>query len=100
MLHTTALDACSVFRLHGRTDENLAPTLLLIPAMSEETADFELLAKRLAHDPQGFTLVACAGSKANAIFGRPSLKSSVITARSASAGCAIFTPEGQIRMVK
>ena len=78
----------------GDLVQNLAPTLLLIPAMSNETADFELLARRLAHDPQGFTLVACAGPKMNAIFGRPSLISPVITVRSASAGCEIFSLEG------
>jgi hypothetical protein len=78
----------------GDLVQALAPTLLLIPAMSEETVDFELLARRLAHDPQGFTLVACAGPKVNAIFGRPSLISTVITVRSESVGCVVFTPAG------
>ena len=80
----------------GDLVQALAPSLLLIPAMSEETIDFELLARRLAHDPQGFTLVACAGPKVNAIFGRPSLLSQVITTRSTSAGCMIFALGGQL----
>ncbi len=50
---------------------DLAPTLVLIPAMSPEVEDFELLAERLARDPQGFTLIACTGSPRGAIFGRP-----------------------------
>ena len=84
----------------GNLVQALAPTLLLIPAMSEETVDFELLARRLAHDPQGFTVVACSGPKVNAVFGRPSLISPVITTGSASAGCVIFTLYGQATKVK
>jgi len=82
----------------GDLVQALAPTLLLIPAMSEETVDFEVLARRLAHDPQGFTLVACAGPKVSAIFGRPSLESPVITANPTSIGCEIFTVAGCCEM--
>jgi predicted amidohydrolase len=84
----------------GDLVQALAPTLLLIPAMSEETVDFELLARRLAHDPQGFTLVACAGPKVNAIFGRPSLRSPVITNVSKAGGCMVCTLDGQSWPVK
>jgi hypothetical protein len=52
----------------------LAPTLVLIPAMSPDTADFQLLAERLARDPQGFTLISCIGTEEGAIFGRPARK--------------------------
>lgn len=83
----------------GDLVQALAPTLLLIPAMSEETVDFEVLARRLAHDPQGFTLVACAGPKVNAIFGRPALESPVSTVRSTSAGCEIFTVKGRCELI-
>lgn len=50
---------------------HLAPTLLLIPAMSPQVDEFERLAEDLAHDPQTFTVVACIGSSQGAIFGRP-----------------------------
>jgi hypothetical protein len=63
----------------GALVKKLAPTLLLVPAMSEETVDFELLARQLAHDPQAFTLVACAGSGNHVIYGRPSRKDPVLT---------------------
>jgi predicted amidohydrolase len=59
--------------------KDLAPTLLLVPAMSEDTSEFELLAKDLAYDPQSFTVVACAGPGHNVIYGRPTLKNPVIT---------------------
>ena len=81
----------------GDVVQNLAPTVLLVPAMSDETVDFELLATRLAHDPQGFTLVACAGSNANSIFGRPSRKDTVITGRVAAPGCEVYTPGGRVK---
>jgi predicted amidohydrolase len=77
--------------------QKFAPTLVLIPAMSDETADFELLAKRLAHDPQGFTLVACAGPGIHAILGRPSKERSVITAVSSEVGCEIFDLIGPVK---
>jgi predicted amidohydrolase len=49
----------------------LAPTLVLIPAMSTKTRPFETLAERLADDPQAFCLVASASGEHAAIFGRP-----------------------------
>lgn len=78
----------------GDLVQKLAPNLLLIPAMSEETGDFELLAQRLARDPQAFTLVACNGSRTNAIFGRPSKENQIITVMSRQVGCEVFMPEG------
>jgi hypothetical protein len=62
----------------GRLVKELAPTLLLVPAMSEDTAEFEMLAEGLAHDPQSFTVVACAGPGCNVIYGRPNRNSPVI----------------------
>jgi hypothetical protein len=78
----------------GDLVQKLAPTLLLIPAMSDETGDFELLAKRLAHDPQGFTLVACTGPRRNTIFGRPSKEQPVVTTVSYKEGCEVFDISG------
>ncbi|MGN6106562.1 MAG: hypothetical protein ACTHU0_15760 [Kofleriaceae bacterium] len=57
----------------------LAPTLVVVPAMSDDVADFELLAERLARDPQAFTVVACAGPRTQAIVGRPKRKDPVIS---------------------
>lgn len=80
----------------GDLVQKFAPTLVLIPAMSDKTDDFELLAVRLARDPQGFTLVACTGPRANAIFGRPSSKNPVITCISSQTGCEIFGIGGRL----
>jgi hypothetical protein len=81
----------------GDLVQALAPTLLLVPAMSEDTSDFELLATRLAHDPQGFTLVACAGPKVNAVFGRPSRKNSVTSVESSACKCEVFDASGLVK---
>jgi hypothetical protein len=42
-----------VFGHVGPLVKELAPTLLLVPAMSPDTSEFEMLAQGLAHDPQG-----------------------------------------------
>ena len=82
----------------GNLVQKLAPNVLLIPAMSEETGDFELLAERLARNPQGFTLVACSGAGTNAIFGRPSKKYPVtkIFSEDGKAGCEVFGAVGHL----
>lgn len=73
----------------------LAPSLLLVPAMSEETADFEAVAGNLARDPQTFTAIACAGSGRQVIFGRPNRFEPVISCRYESGLCVILTLSGQ-----
>lgn len=51
--------------------QELAPTVVLVPAMSPKTRPFETLAERLADVPQAFTLVAAVTDEHAAIFGRP-----------------------------
>lgn len=57
--------------------QQLAPRLLLIPAMSRESADFTAFAERLARSPQAITVVANIGSSC-AIVGRPCRQDPVI----------------------
>jgi predicted amidohydrolase len=80
----------------GDVVRELAPTIVLIPAMSDEIADFERFADNLAADPQGFTLVACIGTGAHAIFGRPSKENTVVKGCSTPGACIIFTPDGKV----
>lgn len=51
--------------------QQLSPTLVLVPAMSPRVDDFVLFSERMARDPQAFTVVACTGSPAGAVFCRP-----------------------------
>lgn len=51
--------------------QELAPTVVLVPAMSPKTRPFETLAERLADVPQAFTVVAAVTDEHAAIFGRP-----------------------------
>jgi hypothetical protein len=51
--------------------QELAPTVVLVPAMSAKTRPFETLAERLADVPQAFTLVAAVTDEHAVIFGRP-----------------------------
>jgi hypothetical protein len=55
----------------------LAPRLLLIPAMTPESADFRSFADRLARNPQSITVVANIGGP-SAIVGRPRREETVI----------------------
>jgi hypothetical protein len=54
--------------------QELAPTVVLVPAMSPKTRPFETLAERLADVPQAFTVVAVVTEEHAAIFGRPGSK--------------------------
>ncbi len=57
--------------------QRLAPRLLLIPAMSRESADFTAFAERLARSPQAITVIANIGGNC-AIIGRPRREQTVI----------------------
>jgi len=67
----------------------LAPRLLLVPAMSVEYADFLSFAERLARDPQAHTVVANAGP-VQAIVGRPTREDPVIVADRQVGRCVIY----------
>lgn len=56
----------------------LAPTLVLIPAMSEDVEGFLALARMLRDDPQSFTIVSCITPGAAGVIGRPTRKRYVI----------------------
>ena len=78
----------------ARLVQDLAPTVVLVPSMGEEVATFELLAARLARDPQAFTVVAIAGPGQHGVFGRPSRKIPVTTVKKAAPNVAIFRISG------
>lgn len=67
----------------------LAPRLLLVPAMSAEYGDFISFAERLARDPQAHTVVANAGP-VQAIVGRPAREDPVIVADRQVGRCIIY----------
>ncbi len=67
----------------------LAPRLLLVPAMSVEYADFLSFAERLARDPQAHTVVANAGP-VQAIVGRPTREDPVIVADRQVGRCVLY----------
>jgi hypothetical protein len=71
--------------------EKLAPTLLLVPAMSNETSDFKSLAERFARNPQTFTAIACAGSGQHVIYGRPNRDHPVISSAHAPGSLVLST---------
>lgn len=81
----------------GELVQKLAPTMVLVPAMSQETSDFERLARDLAHDPQAFTLVACAGPKTHVIYGRPVEHNQVISESLPAEGLVIADLSGEMR---
>jgi hypothetical protein len=74
--------------------QQLAPTLLLVPAMSEDTDDFQFLAERFARDPQTFTAIACASGRQHAIYGRPSRERPVIASAHAPGSLVLSTISG------
>jgi hypothetical protein len=74
--------------------EKLAPTLLLVPAMSEDTDDFKFLAERFARNPQTFTAIACAGSGHHAIYGRPNRERPVLASAYAPGSLVLSTISG------
>lgn len=67
----------------------LAPRLLLIPAMSHEYGDFLAFAERLARDPQTHTLIANSGP-VQAIVGRPVREDPVIVADQQVGRCILY----------
>ncbi|MEZ4403154.1 MAG: hypothetical protein R3B06_24230 [Kofleriaceae bacterium] len=67
----------------------LAPRLLLVPAMSVECGDFLAFAERLARDPQSHTVVANAGP-IQAIVGRPAREDPVIVADRPIGRCIVY----------
>jgi len=67
----------------------LAPRLLLVPAMSHETGDFFTFAERLARDPQAHTIIANIGP-VQAIVGRPVREDPVIVADQQVGRCIIY----------
>lgn len=74
--------------------QQLAPTLLLVPAMSEDTDDFKFLAERFARNPQTFTAIACAGSGHHAIYGRPNRERPVLASAYAPGSLVLSTIAG------
>jgi hypothetical protein len=69
--------------------QRLAPRLLLIPAMSRESADFTAFADRLARSPQAITVVANIGGTC-AIVGRPRRESTVIVGDVPIGSCFVY----------
>jgi predicted amidohydrolase len=69
--------------------QKLAPRLLLIPAMSRESADFAAFAERLARNPQAVTVVANIGAK-RVIVGRPSREEVVFIGDSPVGTCFVY----------
>lgn len=67
----------------------LAPRLLLVPAMSVEYGDFLAFAERLARDPQSHTIIANAGP-VQAIVGRPVREDPVIVADHQVGRCILY----------
>jgi len=83
-----------VFGDVGALVKELAPTLLFVPAMSLDTSEFKMLAEGLAHDPQGFTIVSCAGPRLNAIYGRPNRETPVFEGSYEAPTLVVFGPSG------
>lgn len=73
--------------------QRLAPRLLLVPAMSRESADFTAFAERLARSPQAITVVANIGEKC-AIVGRPRRENTVIVGDVAVGTCYVYVVGG------
>ena len=73
--------------------QQLAPRLLLIPAMSHESADFTAFAERLARNPQAITVVANIGLK-RVIVGRPSREDIVFVGDSPVGTCFVYEVGG------
>lgn len=75
----------------------LAPTVVLIPAMSIKTRPFETLAERLADDPQAFCVIASAAGEHGAVFGRPGASSEsppVLRRKSSDQKVFVFAVDG------
>jgi hypothetical protein len=73
--------------------QRLAPRLLLIPAMTRESADFTAFADRLARSPQAITVVANIGGSC-AIVGRPRRENTVIIGDVAIGTCYVYVVGG------
>jgi hypothetical protein len=73
--------------------QRLAPRLVLIPAMSRESADFTAFADRLARSPQSITVVANIGGTC-AIVGRPRRESTVIVGDVPVGSCFVYVVGG------
>lgn len=78
--------------------EALAPTLVLVPAMSDRVTHLRRLAARLASEPMGFSLVACIGSEAGAILGTPGRAEPHAPVIQVPA-VVLFTPQGSCETV-
>lgn len=73
--------------------QKLAPRLVMIPAMSRESADFAAFAERLARNPQTITVVANIGAK-RVIVGRPCREEVVFVGDSAVGTCFVYEVGG------
>lgn len=73
--------------------QRLAPRLLLVPAMSRESADFTAFAERLARSPQAITVVANIGGTC-AIVGRPRREQTVIVGDVPVGTCYVYVVGG------
>lgn len=73
--------------------QRLAPRLLLVPAMSRESADFTAFAERLARSPQAITVVANIGETC-AIVGRPRRELLVIAGDVVIGTCYVYVVGG------
>jgi len=67
----------------------LAPRLLLIPAMSPEVGDFRTFAERMARDPQAHTFLANIGPM-QAVVGRPCREDPVIMKDREVGRCIVY----------
>lgn len=78
----------------------LAPTVLAIPAMEPDCGDFERLAQRLAHEVQGFTVVASATARRGAIVGRPARLATVVAPDLPGPAVVVTTLDGAVQVIE
>jgi hypothetical protein len=75
-------------RLLTRLVEELAPTLVLVPAMADVISDVERALGSLSNCP-GFSLFSCAGTDRGAVLGRPRQSGSLPSAAPTPTPCVV-----------